>query len=226
MKTIGIIGAMPSELADIRNDLGDAKIENYASYEFYINEFDGKKIINVCCGVAKVNSAIATQILIDKFEVDCIINTGIAGGMNTDVKVCDIVIASEVMHHDVTTRFLENYPPYCGSYPADKELIKLAHKACEKHGYKCFDGRIVSGEQFISDNTVKENIIKEFVPYAVDMESASIGHCCYRNNMPFATIRCISDNADDNGEMSFDEFEHIAAKRNADVVLSIVKEIK
>jgi len=154
MKCIGIIGAMPSELADIRTSFGKAEIVSYASYEFYINEYKGKKIVNVCCGVAKVNSAIATQILIDKFEVDCIINTGIAGGMNTDVKVCDIVIADAVMHHDVTIRFLENYPPYCASYPADKSLINHAEKACEQNNFNCFIGKIVSGEQFISDTIV------------------------------------------------------------------------
>ena len=70
-----------------------------------------------------------------------------------------------------------------------------------------------------------EKIIDDFTPHAVDMESASIGHCCYRNEMPFATIRCISDNADDEGEMSFEEFEKIAAKRVADVVLTMIKEI-
>ena len=225
MKTIGIIGAMPSELADLRKDLGEAKIEKYASYEFFINKFDGKKIINVCCGVAKVNSAIATQILITKFECDCIINTGIAGGMNTDVKVCDIVIASEVMHHDVTTRFLENYPPYCGNYPADKNLIEIAQKACDEKGYKYFNGKIVSGEQFISDSVLKAQIVSDFSPHAVDMESASIGHCCFRNDVPFATVRCISDNADDEGEMSYDEFEKIAAKKNAEVVLTMIKAI-
>ena len=164
MKCIGIIGAMPSELADIRKDLGEAKIEKYASYEFYINDFDEKKIVNVCCGVAKVNAAIATQILIDKFDVDCIINTGIAGGMNTDVKVCDITIASEVMHHDVTTRFLENYPPYCGRYPADNNLILHAKKACEKNKINYFVGRIVSGEQFISDTELKSKIVSNFSP--------------------------------------------------------------
>lgn len=223
MKTIGIIGAMPSELADIRNDLGEAKIEKYAAYDFYINEFDGKKVVNVCCGVAKVNSAIATQILIDRYNVDCIINTGIAGGMNTDVKVCDIVIASEVMHHDVTTRFLEEYPPYCGSYPTDKDLIERAKESCKQHNINYFVGKIVSGEQFISDNDVKKKIVTDFSPHAVDMESASIGHCCYRNAMPFATIRCISDNADEEGDISFEEFGIIAAKRVADVVLTMIK---
>lgn len=222
MKTIGIIGAMPSELKDIRNTLSEPKIENFAKYDFYINEYEGKRIINVCCGIAKVNSAIATQILIDKYDAEFIINTGVAGGMNSDVKVCDIVIATEVMHHDVTSRFLENYPPYCSKYPSDSHLCDLAEKSSQKFGYKSFRGSIVSGEQFISDSETKNNIISQFNPYAVDMESASIGHCCYRNEVPFATIRCISDNADDEGEMSFDEFEKIAAKRVADVVLDII----
>lgn len=225
LKTIGIVGAMPSELADIRLDLGDAIIEKIASFDFYVNEVDGKKIINVCCGVAKVNSAMATQILIDRFNVDCVINTGIAGGMDKSVKVCDIVIANEVMHHDVTTRFLQNYPPYCGNYEADKKLIEYAVDACSKNGYNSHLGRIVSGEQFISDNEVKNKIVTEFTPLAVDMESAAIGHCCYRNAIPFATIRCISDNADDEGEMSFEEFEKIAAKQVADVVLTMIKSI-
>ncbi len=225
MNTIGIIGAMPSELADIRASLGEGVVEKYASYDFYLNELDGKKIVSVCCGVAKVNSAVATQILIDKYEVECVINTGIAGGMDRSVSVCDIVVANEVMHHDVTTRFLQNYPPYRGDYEADKRLIMLAVSACESFGYKSFIGRIVSGEQFISDNKVKNSIIDEFNPHAVDMESAAIGHCCYRNDIPFATIRCISDNADDEGEMSFDVFEKVAAKRVADVVFSMIKEI-
>ena len=175
--------------------------------------------------MAKVNSAIATQILIDKYSADCVINTGIAGGMNSNVKVCDIVVASEVMHHDVTTRFLENYPPYKGHFEADKNLIELAVSACDSLGINCFVGKIVSGEQFISDSGVKKSIVDEFSPHAVDMESAAIGHCCFRNNVPFATIRCISDNADDEGEMSFDEFEKIAAKRVADVVLNIINSI-
>lgn len=225
MKTIGIIGAMPSETADIRLDLGEAEKETIAKYDFYINELDGKRIVNVCCGVAKVNSAVATQILIDRFNADYIINTGVAGAMHKDVKVCDIVIATDVMHHDVTPRFLENYPPHCSQYKADEHLTSLAVKSCEKFGYTSHRGRIVSGEQFISDSKQKEAIVNDFNPYAVDMESASIGHCCYRNDIPFATIRCMSDSADDEGEMSFDEFEKVAAKRVADVVLDVVKKL-
>ena len=225
MNTIGIIGAMPSELADIRRTLGDAEIVKKSGFDFYINQVNGKKIINACCGIAKVNSALCTQVLIDNFAPDCIINTGIAGGMNDDVQVCDIVISTEVLAHDLDQLFLVDYPPYCGIFRADERLIAKTEEICKSFGIKSFRGRIVSGEAFISSNEVKKAIQNEFNPYAVDMETSAIGHCCYLNNVPFVSVRCISDNADDDGAMSFDEFEKISAKRVAEIVLRVADEI-
>ena len=219
METIAIIGAMPSELADIRRMLGEAEIRHISGFDFYINSYSGKKLVNVCCGIAKVNAAVCTQVLIDNFSPDCVINTGIAGGMNADVKVCDIVISTEVLPHDLDLHFLKDYPPYCGIFKADEVLISAAEKVCAEEGVKSFRGRIVSGEAFISDNAVKAEIQQRLSPYAVDMESAAVGHCCFLNEMPYVSVRCISDNADDEGAMSFDEFEKIAAKRVAEIVL-------
>lgn len=225
MKTIGIIGAMPSELVDIRASLGKGKIENHASVDYYINTYNDKKIITCCSGIGKVNSALCAQNLINNYNVNCIINAGIAGGMGDDVKVCDIVISKDVMYHDLLARFLDNYPPYNSKFEADNELIALAEEACNKKNIKWFTERIVSGEIFVSDNKTKDKIHKELNPYAVDMESASIGHCAFINKVPFVTIRCISDNSDDNGEISFDQFEKIAAKIVADVTLSMLDKI-
>jgi len=225
MNTIGIIGAMPSELADIRRILGIGETIKKSGFEFHINQVNGKKLINVCCGIAKVNAALCTQVLIDNFIPDCIINTGIAGGMNSEVKVCDIVISTEVLAHDLDLHFLNDYPPYCGIFKADERLIGKTEEICKKSDIKSFRGRIVSGEAFISDNETKKAIQEKFNPYAVDMETSAIGHCCYLNDMPFVSVRCISDNADDNGTMSFDEFEKIAAKRVAEIVLKVADEI-
>lgn len=221
MKTIGIIGAMPSELADIRNILDKAEIKRISGFGFYINEREGKTIVNACCGIAKVNAALCTQVMIDNFHPEAVINTGIAGGMNSSVKVCDVVISTEVLPHDLDLHFLNDYPPYCGIFKANEELIRTAEAICSKHEIKSFRGRIVSGEAFISSNEVKSDIQARFNPYAVDMESAAIGHCCYLNDMPYVSVRCISDNADDEGAMSFDEFEKIAAKRVAEIVLEM-----
>jgi len=225
MKTIFIIGAMPSELADIRATLGEAEIKKVSGFDFYINQYHDKTIINACCGIAKVNAAVCVQVAIDNFKPDYIINTGIAGGMNAAVKVCDIVISTEVLPHDLDLHFLNDYPPYCGIFKADKQLIEIAEDICAEQSVKSFRGRIVSGESFISSNEIKESIQKAFSPYAVDMESSAIGHCCFLNNTPFVSVRCISDNADDEGEMSFDEFEKIAAKRVADVVLGMADKL-
>lgn len=223
MKKIAVIGAMPSELADIRLMLGEAEIKRISGFDFYINEYKGNKIINACCGIAKVNAALCTQVLIDNFSPDYVINAGVAGGMNTAVKVCDIVISTEVLPHDLDPHFLADYPPYCAVFKADDKIMDTAEKVCGEFSVNSFRGRIVSGEQFISDSAVKAAILEKFAPYAVDMESAAVGHCCFLNEMPFASIRCISDNADDEGAMSFDEFEKIAAKRVAEIVLRMTE---
>lgn len=223
MKTIVIIGAMPSELADIRNILGEAEIKRFSGFDFYINKYKNNTIINACCGIAKVNAALCTQAAIDNFHPDCVINTGIAGGMNSAVKVCDIVISTEVLPHDLDLHFLQDYPPYCGIFRSDMNLITIAEKVCNESGISSFRGRIVSGEAFISSNEVKAEIQKRLDPYAVDMESAAVGHCCFLNEMPYVSVRCISDNADDEGAISFDEFEKIAAKRVAEIVLKMTE---
>lgn len=225
MKTIGIIGAMPSELADIRNTLPNAEIRRISGFDFYINEYKGNTIVNACCGIAKVNAALCTQVLIDNFRPECIINTGVAGGMDTSVKVCDIVISAEVLPHDLDPHFLNDYPPYCAVFKADDRLITLAEEICTENGIASHRGRIVSGEAFVSDSVLKAKIKADFNPYAVDMESAAVGHTCYLNEKPYVSVRCISDNADDDGAMSFDEFEKIAAKRVAEIVLAMTERI-
>lgn len=224
MKRIGIIGAMPSELADIRNALSGSEIVKKAGYEYYISRIsEDTEVIHVCSGIAKVNAAVCAQALIDEFAPDAIVNAGIAGGMNSDVRVCDIVISSEVCSHDLDLHFLNDYPPYCSIYKSDEKLMTLAAECCDDFDVKHFFGRIVSGEAFITDSGVKKVIEDNFKPYAVDMESAAVGQCAYRNSVPYVSVRCISDNADDEGAMSFDKFEKIAAKIVADVVLKMAE---
>ncbi len=214
---------MPSELADIRSTLGEAEVKRFSGFDYYINCYKNNKIINACCGIAKVNAALCTQAAIDRFAPDYVINTGIAGGMNSAVRVCDIVISTEVLPHDLDLHFLNDYPPYCGIFKSDETLMDTAERVCGEFNVNSFRGRIVSGEAFISSNEVKKNIQEKFDPYAVDMESAAVGHCCYLNEMPYVSVRCISDNADDDGAISFDEFEKIAAKRVAEIVLRMTE---
>ncbi len=225
MKTIGIIGAMPSELADIRAALPDSKVLRKSGFDYYVSMVGENRVVHVCSGIAKVNAAVCAQALIDNFSPDALINAGVAGGMHKDVHVCDVVISSEVLPHDLNLRFLKNYPPYCDTFASDAALIQLTQNICTDLKIPTHVGRIVSGEAFISDNTVKAEIQQRLNPHAVDMESAAVGHTAYLNDIPYVSIRCISDNADDAGEMSFEQFEKIAAKRVADIVLKIAEKI-
>lgn len=225
MKTIGIIGAMPTEIKDIIDALPPSKTETVAKYDYHITELGGNRIVYVCCGIGKVNAAACTQVLISHFQADCVINTGIAGGIHDDSHICDIVISKDVMHHDLAPRFLQNYPPFHSCFEGDPALIALAKEACEHGGINYFVERIVSGEEFVSSTQSRDRIIEEFTPYAVDMETAAIAHCCYRNDIPFVSVRCISDNANEESDMSFDEFQEVAATRVANIVMDMLRRI-
>ncbi|MBR1554397.1 MAG: 5'-methylthioadenosine/S-adenosylhomocysteine nucleosidase, partial [Oscillospiraceae bacterium] len=168
-----------------------------------------------------VNAAICTQILIDVFKAEQIINTGIAGGMKAGIKVLEIVISTSVLPHDLDAHFLADYPPYHAQFEADEDLQKLAKSVCDEMQIVSHAGKIVSGDAFITDSEVKKNLIEKYNPYAVDMETASIGQTAWRNQIPFVSVRCISDLADDDGAMSFDEFEILAAKRVAEIVMAM-----
>lgn len=223
MKTIGIIGAMPAELKDIRAGLPAGELRAIAGFSFYRCLLADRAIVHVCCGVGKVNAAICTQALIDAYQPVAVLNTGIAGGLHAQIKVGDIVISREVLSHDLELRLLQNYPPYCGIYPADKALMEHAADACEALGFSFFVGRIVSGDIFVSDDAAKARLQTRFHPFAVDMESAGVGQCAYRNHVPFLSVRCISDNADDTGAAASEQYEALAAKRAADVALQVAQ---
>lgn len=225
MKTIGIIAAMPSEVKKIRDILGEAEIKFVAGYNFYINKSENT-IINVCCGVGKVNAAVCAQVLIDNFKPDYLINCGTAGSMSVNIDLCDIVISKELMYHDLLPRLLMDYPPHHNIFEADKYLIELATEICKEQEYKSHLGLIVSGEQFFTEQALKEKVINDFSPLAVDMESAAIAHCAYRNSQPFIAIRCMSDKADNNSTTDFKANVEKAANRAAEVTLNVIDKIK
>lgn len=223
MKTIGIIGAMPSELKDIQGMQAEPVVTEAGGFTFSESIHGTNRIVTACCGIGKVNAAICTQLMIDRFKVDCIINTGIAGGMKAGIRVCEVVISTSVLPHDLDGHFLRDYPPYCGEFAADKELQSLAASVCDEMGIVHHAGRIVSGDQFITDSAVKEALTRAYDPYAVDMETAAVGQCAWRNGVPFVSVRCISDLADDDGAMSYDQFEIMAARRVAEIVLKMAE---
>ena len=184
MKTIGIIGAMEEEIENIKPYIDIISTKNIVGLDFYMGKMSGNNVILVRSGIGKVNAAICSQVLIDLYAVDYIINVGVAGAINKALKIGDIVISTDTMHHDMdTTHFgdeLGVIPRMKESnFKADEQLIKIAINASEgKIESKIYSGRIVSGDQFICDLEKKNKINAHFKAYCVDMESSAIGQTC------------------------------------------------
>ena len=218
----GIIGAMDEEVDELKTAMTETNITQIARAEFYEGKLDGQDVVVVKCNVGKVNAAVCTQIMIDVFGVDRIINTGVAGSLDAEIDIGDIVVSTDAVQHDMDVTVLgyaRGEIPGSGqfTFPADEEMRKSAVKAVEELApdIHVFEGRVCSGDQFIASHQQKESIIAEFSGLCCEMEGAAIAQVCCLNDIPFVIIRAISDKADDSEEMSYMEFEHAAAERCA-----------
>ena len=222
MRCIGIIGAMEVEVASLKEQMKDIQVTRKASMEFYSGIIKGKNVVVVRSGIGKVNAAVCTQILIDDFKAEVVINTGIAGSLNADINIGDIVVSTDLIHHGQIPQ-MEAF-----SFHSDDALRALAVKACKEANpdIEVFEGRIASGDQFVADQGVKDFITKEFGAYAVEMEGAAIAQAAYLNNVPFLVIRAISDKADGSAEMDYPTFEAQAAEHSFKLTLRILKDIQ
>lgn len=229
MKKIGIIGAMDIEVEALKSHMENIQTTQKASMEFWEGSLNGVAVVIVKCGVGKVNAGICAQILCDKFDVTHIINTGIAGSLNAAIDIGDIVVSTDALYHDMdATNF--GYPPGeipqmgITSFSADEAMRRLAKSSCEavNPDVKVFEGRIVSGDQFVASREVKERIVSNFQGLCTEMEGAAIAHAAYLNHIPFVIIRAISDKADDSASMDYPTFEKKAAEHSAKLVEHMV----
>jgi len=225
---IGIIGAMDEELQPLLKELILCRKEIKAKMEFNFGKLYGKDIVIVRSGIGKVNAAICTQILIDDFMVDKIINVGIAGGVGEKVSPGDVVIASDLVQHDMDT---SAFGDRIGQIPrleifdfkCDKSLIDMATSSCKNmEGNNWFLGRIVTGDQFIADLEKIKWISKEFDAMACEMEGGSIAQVCYLNDIPFVVIRSISDNAENNAHMDYEKFKFVAVSNSTKILKNML----
>lgn len=232
MKTIGIIGAMEVEVAILKEKMEDVRIIKKASMDFYEGIFAGKKVVVVRSGIGKVNAGICAQILADVFSVDAIINTGIAGSLNKNINIGDIVLSTDVVQHDMdATGFgyrkgqIPQMPVFF--FNADDNLRRLAAEVCKEVNpdIQVFEGRIASGDQFVCDQDVKNRIVSEFSAYATEMEGAAIGQAAYLNEIPFLVVRAISDKADGSAQMDYSEFEKAAVDHSVRLTLNMLARI-
>ncbi|GMO67052.1 MAG: 5'-methylthioadenosine/adenosylhomocysteine nucleosidase [Treponemataceae bacterium] len=238
-KKIGIIGAMDVEVAFLQNILSPSSPSSslsstkIAGITFYEGTLLGGKAVLAKCGVGKVNAGICVQILASVFGVTHIINTGIAGALDSSLRPCDIVVSTDALYHDVdAVAFgypLGTVPGMQSVFPADDFLVKIAQKAFAalqakadtKLTNKLLTGRIATGDVFVAEKSVKNKIIELFQPLCVEMEGAAIAHAATLNAIPFVIIRSISDMADEAGMGDYSFNEKTAAEVSAALVLEI-----
>lgn len=229
---IGIIGAMDEEVQQIVEVMEVKKVENKASMTFNMGTLAGRDVVIVRSGIGKVNAAVCTQILVDDFNVDYVINTGIAGSLKAEIDIADIVISDDVLHHDMDATGFGYAPGQIPrmdtlSFKADERLIQLAKESCA-HAVPEINvhiGRVVSGDQFISDKAVKDRISSNFSGYCTEMEGAAIAQAAYLNNVPFLILRAISDKADDSATMDYPTFEAQAIRHSVALIKELVSRI-
>lgn len=229
---IAIIGAMEEEVTLLRERIDGKELEVIAGCEFTTGKLDGVEVVLLRSGIGKVNAAMSTAILLERFKPDFVINTGSAGGFNPSLNVGDVVISSEVRHHDVdVTAFGYEYgqvPQLPAAFEADSQLVQIAENcAKEIQDIQVVRGLIATGDSFMNDPVKVDSIRDKFTDLqAVEMEAAAIAQVSYQFGIPFVVIRSLSDIAGKESDVSFDQFLEKAALHSAELVMKIVSKCK
>lgn len=229
---IGIIGAMQQEVAILKDALEQCQEVSKGGCTYYSGQLHGVDVVLLQSGIGKVAAAIGTAILLDEYQPDVVINTGSAGGFDATLNVGDVVISTEVRHHDAdVTAFGYEIGQMAGqpaAFKADEQLMAVAEKALEamadKHAVR---GLICTGDAFVC-TAERQAFIRAHFPsvIAVEMEASAIAQACHQFQVPFVVVRAISDVADKESPMSFDEFLPLAAKSSSEMVSKMVELLK
>ena len=227
---VGIIGAMDVEVARLAREMAVEREMERAGMHFWEGRLGDTEAVVVRCGIGKVSAGICVQILCDLFGITHVINTGIAGSLDEEINIGDVVVSIDAMYHDMDVTALGyefgQVPQVATlSFAADEMLRKEAVRACREAAPEIgvFEGRVVSGDQFICDRGKKENIARMFGGLCTEMEGAAIAQAAYLNGIPFVIVRAISDKADESVHVSYEVFEAKAAEHCAAIVEHMVK---
>lgn len=225
---IAIIGAMQEEITLLRNQIINCQVIEQAGCKIYTGTLHDSEIALLQSGIGKVAAAIGTTLLLDNIKPDCVINTGSAGGLATSLNVGDIVVSQEVCYHDAdVTAFGYQYGqlPNCPArFVADEKLINLAEDCIKQLNVNAVRGLVCTGDAFINGAQPLATIRQNFPDVvAVEMEAAAIAHTCKNFDIPFVVVRAISDVADKQSHISFDEFLPVAAKQSSIMISAMIK---
>ncbi|WP_163970077.1 5'-methylthioadenosine/S-adenosylhomocysteine nucleosidase [Oceanobacillus halotolerans] len=228
--TIGIIGAMDEEVKLIIENMTNKQERTVANCLFVRGKLLGKDVVLLKSGIGKVNAAMATTIMHERFSPSHVINTGSAGGYDPELEVGDIVISSEVVHHDVdVTAFNYAYgqvPQMPATFKGDPELIKKTIKALEGISVSYKTGLVATGDSFM-DNPERVKFVQSMFPnmIALEMEAAAVAQVCHQFGKPFVVIRALSDIAGKESSVSFDTFLDKAARNATTILMSVIQDI-
>ncbi|WP_430785109.1 5'-methylthioadenosine/S-adenosylhomocysteine nucleosidase [Virgibacillus flavescens] len=228
--TIGIIGAMDEEIALLLDKMTMKKEYTVADCLFISGNLADKPVVLLKSGIGKVNAAMATTILNERFNPDYVINTGSAGGFDEELEIGDIVISSQVVHHDVdVTAFDYAYgqvPGMPAMFGADSQLVAVATKAVKSLDVNSREGIIATGDTFMSDPDHVKQVKGKFpTMIAAEMEAAAVAQVCFQYNKPFVIIRALSDIAGKESSVSFDIFLDKAAKNAAILIMKMINDL-
>lgn len=228
---VGIIGAMEQEVAILREKIEQCQTLHLAGSTFYSGQLEGQEVVLLQCGIGKVAAAIGTTLLLEKFQPDCVINTGSAGGFAPELNVGDIVISSEVRYHDAdVTAFgyeMGQLPNLPAAFKADENLIKLAQETlAQQSELQSKIGLICTGDIFMANPERVELCRTQFpTMIACEMEAAAIAHVCHKFEVPFVVLRALSDIAGKEAPGSFDSFLEQAAVHSSAFVQSMLPKL-
>ena len=226
---LGIIGAMAEEVEQLKAEMKETKVVSLAGMDFYKGKIQDRDVVVVRSGIGKVNGAVCVQILVDRFGVNGIVNTGIAGSLKAEINIGDLVLATDAVQHDVdATQF--GYEP--GQIPQLGVLAFKADPSLREAGVKCcrqvnpdigvHEGRVLTGDQFVSSKDKKKWLYETFQGVCTEMEGAAIAQAAYLNQVPFLIVRAISDKADDSAQMDYEEFERMAIVHSVNLTRALI----
>ena len=225
---IGIIGAMHPEIATLHSEMIDAEETVISNYKYFSGKINGKNVVLLESGIGKVSSAVGAALMISNFEIECMINTGCAGGLLENLEIGDIVVSDKAFQHDVDATIMgydagqiPGLPVY---FEADKKLSDLCFEVIkENFEQTVVKGSIGTGDAFIGDDSVSMKLKEKFPSIAaVEMEGGAIAQCCYLMKVPFVIIRSLSDIAGSASKVDYREFMPKAAKISAQMVEKIL----
>ena len=229
MQKIAIMGAMPEEIAPILEIVGSYKTTEYAQNVYYEATYKGVELVIAHSKIGKVFSTLTASSMIQHFGCTKLLFSGVAGGINPSLKIGDLIVASKLSQHDLDiTAFghpMGFVPGGSVFVAADRELIALSKEVASELGKTVQEGVIATGDQFVHDEKVKENIVKHFNADALEMEGGSVAVVCNALDVPFFILRAISDTADTDASFSFDEFMESSAIISAGFIMKMVDKL-